>query len=52
MRTNFDNNDLKEADFREARNYLFDPGKNNCKNARFSHIEALNLLKFFSIIVE
>lgn len=52
MRTNFNNTDLQEADFREAINYLFDPGKNNCRNAKFSHIEALNLLKFFGIIVE
>ncbi len=52
MRTSFYNTDLQEADFREAVNYLFDPGKNNCKNAKFSYIEALNLLKFFGIIVE
>lgn len=50
-RTLFDRTDLREANFRQARNYVFDPSKNRCTKAKFDHVEVLNLLKPFGIVV-
>jgi len=52
LRTTFYHTDLSGADFRESFNYLFDPGSNKCRGARFNSIEVLNLLRSYSIIVE
>ena len=40
----FINTNLKQADFRDARNYHIAPGKNELKGARFSLPEAMSLL--------
>ena len=52
LRTMFNNTDLRGADFRDAYNYLFDPGKNKCKGAQFNQMEAINLLKAYGMIME
>ena len=44
--------DLTEANFRRARNYHIDPGKNNITGAKFSLPEAMSLLYSMDIDLE
>jgi fluoroquinolone resistance protein len=50
--TIFDDNNLIGADFRNAKDYLFDVRNNQVKGAKFSMPEAVNLLLTMNIILE
>ena len=52
LRTVFSHNDLSQADFREAINYIFDVRDNKVKHAKFSSSEAINLLLPFDLDID
>jgi len=52
MGSRFNNTDLQKADFRKVRDYVFNPAQNKCKGAKFSRVEAENLLLPFGIEID
>ncbi|MFA6866355.1 MAG: pentapeptide repeat-containing protein [Clostridia bacterium] len=50
--TTFNNNNLMESDFRDATNYIIDIRSNKLKNAKFSALEASNMLLSLGIKLE
>lgn len=50
--THFAECDLKKSDFRKAKGYEINMIDNQIKGAKFTYIDAINLLKYFDIVIE